>query len=314
MRLPRNQSEGNIPKIALTTGGADRLECLLRKIGIDGQRVHARGRHRAGELLRRGNAIGATIRPPTSLRGHPERRRGLHAGDHLLERARQPSKRYDMVMLSCEGNQYPEDKSPAARAALVGLRQPGRPRVRLALAQHLAAGGPPPWPTVANFDRHGQTCRRPLHCDGRHLVPQGRGPGRLAGERGRLDDARASSPIQEGKHTVTAVNPTLLHPLDPQPDGRAAAACSTSPSTPRRAMAAGMECGRMVFTDIHVSAGRRHGRPALPHRLRDHRAVPPGEGPGVHAVRPVVLRSARRQAAGHPLSSNAWDRRVLVTR
>ncbi len=127
-RLPRNKSEGAIPRIAITTGMADALECLIPRIGIDRSEVttdsgdgrihlYAGGQPDTGDagvvgggrggglggILPGGGAMGrgatsmtpgGTLPHASTLWGNAAKMRG-----------------YDIVLFSCEGGeaQPPKD-------------------------------------------------------------------------------------------------------------------------------------------------------------------------------------------------------------
>jgi len=119
-RLPKNKSEGYMPKIALSTGSADALECLVRKLGIDDTELTTDGGPGQLHLYADNDATGnnrigtGADEFATGFTGGS----GTFANSKTLWNDVNKLKSYDIVILSCEGNQHPETKSQEAMDAL----------------------------------------------------------------------------------------------------------------------------------------------------------------------------------------------------
>jgi hypothetical protein len=98
LRLPKNRSEGDIPKIAVSTGGADTLECLLRRIGVDASE-YVPGSNDGGRIaIYHGKSYSGNDPAPNTAPAAPESATSLWNNLASLSR-------YDIVMLSCEGDE-----------------------------------------------------------------------------------------------------------------------------------------------------------------------------------------------------------------
>jgi hypothetical protein len=96
-RLPKNQTEGNIPLTAISTGGADSLECILRKMGIEDTEFTIPSGTGRIHMYR---ATGASAAPgPT-----PDQTALWTNLDNL--------KKYDVVLLPCEHAPNTGGKAP----------------------------------------------------------------------------------------------------------------------------------------------------------------------------------------------------------
>jgi hypothetical protein len=92
-RLPRNSGEGHLPKIALTTGEADALECFLRRMGVaDSEFTNPDGPGRINLFHDTSGgasyASGGSYPPVSTLRASLDTLKG-----------------YDIVLMSCVGSQ-----------------------------------------------------------------------------------------------------------------------------------------------------------------------------------------------------------------
>jgi hypothetical protein len=96
LRLPNNHMVGDIPAIGISTGGADSLECLLHRIGVD-ESEYGPGAGGAGRIhIFYGDGGSNTMTP------------GPNAWDAFWDKEAD-LKVYDIVLLTCEGHETSSD-------------------------------------------------------------------------------------------------------------------------------------------------------------------------------------------------------------
>jgi hypothetical protein len=242
-RLPRNKAEGHLPKIALTTGGSDALECFLRKIGIaDSEFTTETGTGRVNMFVGgepgangggRGAASftaalgGAAFPAATTLWGNPTK---------LLS--------YDLLIMSCEGGQYADTKMPYV-ANIKRYADAGGRLFNDHLHYYWLRNGPAPWPMTATYIGNGAAPASPVNGNINVAFPKGaaladwlvtvggsiqRGQIQLYGAQHSVDGVRAPT---QAWITIGGATEYLTF------------------NTPVEA-AADAQCGRVVETDLHV--------------------------------------------------------------
>ena len=111
-RLPAKRSEGDLPQMALVTGGADNLGCFLRGVGLDPTEYSAPG---AGGRLDIYQGLPSSQNLFGAMFGGAPGLTGGGAGDCTSDNPKcvwnstGNFEKYDIVLLSCEGNPYDPD-------------------------------------------------------------------------------------------------------------------------------------------------------------------------------------------------------------
>lgn len=274
-RLPRNRTEGDIPRIALTTGSANPLECLLRKVGLDDTEFGGKGSESRVHLYAGGSTDDGTPPGPdkatTSFKtgsAFPPAT-GLWANPAEL-------KKYDIVLLSCEGGEHPETKAAPALQGLYDYANAGG-RVFTSHYHHYWLSNSPvadvkgiaSW--TNDFTCTSGACQfvpepaKDVKVAGtiNEGFPKGQAMKAWLKNTDSLTESGDRLPLFEMRHNVNAVTPnkalswiTVNNPA--QGAANKLAHEYVSFNTPVGA-ADDKVCGRVVYSDLHVGAGDTPG-------------------------------------------------------
>ncbi|HVV48696.1 MAG TPA: carboxypeptidase regulatory-like domain-containing protein, partial [Polyangia bacterium] len=248
-RLPRDSSEGHLPRIAVVTGHAGAIECWLRKLGVsDSEFSPQTGTGRVHLFV---GGAGMTLDE-----GAQQMSSGATFTDAYTSLFADPTAlaSYDMVLLACEGEQLESEKDPYL--ANLKAYADGGGRV---LAEHLQSywirRGPDPWPATGVWLGVGTDPPTPLTA----TLDTGTADGiALADWMSALgaatdDQLSVTMPQNSLQSVVAPARQWLFAPLGTGPSSGSIPLLMTF-ATPVEATP-GPQCGSVAFADLHVDVG-----------------------------------------------------------
>jgi hypothetical protein len=245
-RLPKNKSEGSIPKIALSTGGADALECLLRKIGIEDSEFTPEDGDGRVNLY---TGVGGSTKYINGLNGGA----ALSNATKLWENV-DSLKKYDIVLMACEGGKNLNTKPTAARQAMHDYASQGGRIFASHWHNAWLENGVGQFPDTADFVDEADL-DDPFIANIDTSFPKGKALSEWLINVG-ASDKPGELEIRAGQHTVDAVNDMISQQwiFGQNPTSVQYFTFNTPIGVPVE-----NQCGRVVFSDIHVSSGDQDG-------------------------------------------------------
>jgi len=236
-RLPRNASEGSLPRVAIETGEYDALECLLLRLGVDAAEFSAPGG--AGHFQLYKASAGAVLDHAPAVDGR------------LLWSSAEKLKSYDAVMFECAGPDYPTLMGAAERANVVAYADAGG-RVFTTDYAGLAwlKEGAAPFPATASWKAGAARSTFLTSVDRTFLKGKAFGEWLFAVH--ATTQPTAGLTVQSSTTIVTKVESVVAPSERWLYASTGGAPLQYSFNTPVN-VAAENQCGRVVFNDFHVS-------------------------------------------------------------
>jgi hypothetical protein len=257
VRLPRDRTEGDLPKFAVVRGGSDALECLFLKIGVSkSEFTAAAGDERVHLYVNDSSKLAAT--------GQMMGGGAIPLAGTLYESLTELMG-YDAMFMACDGNgrtTYEDTATKYGPTVFSNIQKYADQGGRI-FGSHYhnywvrtdkfeEDFGVTPYPAVATFASSQHGFDADVTADVNASFPKG------AALRDWLVNVGGSTTpgkllIHDGEHTVDATLPGVSQPwiTTADPSGHTGVVQYFSFTAP----VGGPECGRMVFSDLHVAAG-----------------------------------------------------------